>query len=174
MASEYLVVSGSLKSRSRSRILASCLLDFYRAKAREAEILDLREVSLPFCDGEAAYADPETIRCNQLVAAARVIIVAAPIYNYDVSATVKNLIELTGDAWQNKVVGFLLAAGGTSSYMSVMSLANSLMLDFRCLIIPRFVYATGDDFDDGQLSSEEIRRRVVQLGEISLRVRYAE
>ncbi|MBV9490247.1 MAG: NAD(P)H-dependent oxidoreductase, partial [Verrucomicrobia bacterium] len=112
MASEYLVVSGSLKSRSRSRILAGCLLDFYRAKAQEAEILDLREVSLPFCDGGAAYADPETIRCNQLVAAARVIIVAAPIYNYDVSATVKNLIELTGDAWQNKVVGFLLAAGG--------------------------------------------------------------
>jgi FMN reductase len=38
----------------------------------------------------------------------------------------------------NKVVGFLCAAGGKSSYMSVMRLANSLMLDFRCLIIPHF------------------------------------
>ena len=30
--------------------------------------------------------------------------------------------------------------------MSILGLANGLMLDFRCLIVPRFVYATGDDF----------------------------
>ena len=173
MASEYLVVSGSLKRRSRSRVLASYLLDFYQTNALEAEMLDLREVSLPFCDGEAAYADPETIRCNEVVAAARVVIVAAPIYNYDVSATVKNLVELTGESWEAKVVGFLCAAGGASSYMSVMSFANSLMLDFRCLVIPRFVYATGDDFNDGELSSDDVKRRLLELGDLSTRVRYA-
>ena len=36
-----------------------------------------------------------------------------------------------------------------SSYMSVMAYANSLMLDFRCVIIPRFVYATGSAFAEG-------------------------
>ena len=72
------------------------------------------------------------------------MIVAAPVYNYDVSASAKNMIELTGNAWEDKMVGFLCAAGGMSSYMSVMAYANSLMLDFRCVIIPRFVYATGD------------------------------
>ena len=74
------------------------------------------------------------------------IVVATPIYNYDASAAAKNLVELTGRAWQNKVVGFLCAAGGDGSYMSIMALANSLMLDFRCVIVPRFVYATGGAF----------------------------
>ena len=57
------------------------------------------------------------------------------------------MIELTGSAWEDKIVGFLCAAGGMGSYMSVMAYANSLMLDFRCVIIPRFVFATGEGFD---------------------------
>jgi NAD(P)H-dependent FMN reductase len=73
------------------------------------------------------------------VNSARAVIIATGIYNYDANAAVKNLVELTGDAWENKVVGFLCAAGGMSSYMSIMSLANSLMLDFRSIIVPRFV-----------------------------------
>ena len=60
------------------------------------------------------------------------------------------MIELTGSSWEDKIVGFLCAAGGTTSYMSVMAYANSLMLDFRCVIIPRFVYATGNAFDDDE------------------------
>jgi hypothetical protein len=55
--------------------------------------------------------------------------------------------------------------------MSVMSLANSLMLDFRCLIIPRFVFATGDDFEDLQLSSTELRERIQQLAAASIKIR---
>jgi FMN reductase len=173
MPSEYLVVSGSRKAQSRSRILASYLLDYYQTNALDAEVLDLRAVNLPFCDGDAAYGDPEAIRCNQIVAAARVIVVAAPIYNFDLSATVKNLLELTGQSWESKIVGFACAAGGYTSYMSVMAFANSLMLDFRCLVIPRFVFATGEDFDNGQLVSDEVKRRLLELGEISTRVRYA-
>ena len=79
------------------------------------------------------------------------------------TAAVKNLIELTGDAWENKVVGFLCAAGGMNSYMSVMSLANSLMLDFRSLIVPRFVYATGEAFADDGITDAEVIRRVAEL-----------
>ena len=49
------------------------------------------------------------------------------------------------------------------SYMSVMAYANSLMLDFRCVIIPRFVYATGDVFDDRELANEKIVARIEQV-----------
>ena len=45
--------------------------------------------------------------------------------------------------------------------MSVMPFANSLMLDFRCVIVPRFVYATEMDFVDEQLAEDgELRRRL--------------
>jgi hypothetical protein len=68
------------------------------------------------------------------------------------------------------VVGFLCAAGGSASYMSIMSFANSLMLDFRCLIIPRIVYATSSDFTDGRLSSPIVQERVRELAIASTRI----
>ena len=66
------------------------------------------------------------------------IVVAVPIYVYDTNAAIKNFVDLSGRAWTDKPVGFLCAAGGPSSYMAILGLANSLMLDFRCLIVPRF------------------------------------
>jgi FMN reductase len=69
-------------------------------------------------------------------------VVATPIYNYEVGGATRNLIALGGSAFRDKVVG-VCAAGGQRPYMSVMALANSLMLDFRSVIVPRFVYATG-------------------------------
>ncbi|MEY2550767.1 MAG: hypothetical protein QOG12_911, partial [Verrucomicrobiota bacterium] len=78
-------------------------------------------------------------------------------------AAAKNLVELTGSAWEEKVVGFLCAAGGMSSYMSVMAFANSLMLDFRSVIIPRFVYATGRAFEGDDLKDPQVGERIEEL-----------
>jgi NAD(P)H-dependent FMN reductase len=168
---EYLIISASLRSNSRSRILANYLVECYAAAGVEAALVDLRDSPLPFCDGETAYSHLEVISFAKAISAARVVIVATPIYNFDVNAALKNLIELTGEAWENKVVGFLCAAGGASSYMSVMSLANSLMLDFRCLVIPRFVYVTGGAFDDGELTSADAKERIRELATASTKIR---
>ena len=129
----------------------------------DCEWLDLNELELPFCDADACYTNPSAQKLNRAVKAADGIIVASPVYNYDMSAAAKNMIELTGSAWEDKVVGFLCAAGGMSSYMSVMAYANSLMLDFRSVIIPRFVYATGQAFKNGELTDEKVAQRIEQV-----------
>ena len=126
----------------------------------DCEWLDLSEFDLPLCDASQCYLHPHAQKVNAAIAAAEGIIVAAPVYNYDVSASAKNLIELSGKSWQDKVVGFLCAAGGMSSYMSVMAYANSLMLDFRCVIVPRFVYATGSAFADGEVKDAKVVERI--------------
>ena len=54
--------------------------------------------------------------------------------------------------------------------MSVMSFANSLMLDFRCLIIPRFVYATGDSFNGDKLIDTKVVKRIGQVASELVRV----
>ena len=167
---EYLVISSSLRTSSRSRILAEYLREYYESQPATCAYLDLRGVDLPLCDGESAYSHPAVSKCAKLISDARVIIAATPVYNYDVCAALKNLVELTGDSWEDKVVGFLCAAGGSSSYMSVMSLANSLMLDFRCLIIPRFVYATRNDFNE-RGATDEIKGRVARLAQTSIAIK---
>jgi NAD(P)H-dependent FMN reductase len=166
--SEYLVISSSLRPGSLSRQMGL----FVAAELGDAaEHVDLREFPLPLCDGEAAYSDPNVEKLRAKIQAARVILVATPVYNYDANAVVKNLIELTGSAWEDKIVGFACAAGGQASYMSIMALANSLMLDFRCVIIPRFVYATGDDFHEKNTPRPALAQRLKQLAEAAKRLR---
>ena len=127
------------------------------------DFIDLQQVKLPLCDGDTAYSDPEVEKTRSRIEKAAGVLVAAPVYNFYMNAAVKNLVELTGSAWEGKVVGFLNAAGGYSSYMSVMSIANSLMLDFRCVIVPRFVYATGSAFRDGAVSDKKLAGRIDEL-----------
>jgi len=166
MPAEYLVISASLRPASLSRLLGQFL-----AKELDGDHIDLREFPLPMCDGDVAYDDPNVEKLRGRIEAARVVLLAVPIYNYDANAAVKNLVELTGGAWEDKIVGFACAAGGQSSYMSMIGLANSLMLDFRCIILPRFVYATGADFDDGKITSPEIKKRLEQLAGSARRLR---
>ena len=168
---EYLIISASLRSASLSRAMAEALGAAYAKLGVTYQLIDLREYVLPLCDGEAAYEHPHVTTLSAIIQAARVIVVATPIYNYDANATAKNLLELTGGAWENKTVGFLCAAGGASSYMSIMGLANSLMLDFRCLIIPRFVYAKGEDFTAKKQPTEDLAARIVELAEASVKIR---
>src|SRR6184192_1148750 len=161
----YLVVSTSGNPDSNSRRMAQTAFDWLKKAKLNCEWLDISKLDLPLCDADACYNHPAAKNLTAAVENADGIIVATPVYNYDVSAAAKNLVELTGSAWEDKVVGFLCAAGGMSSYMSVMAFANSLMLDFRSVIIPRFVYATGRSFEGDDLKDKEVGQRITELAD---------
>lgn len=158
----FLVISTSLNPDSRSRLLAREAHRLLSAQSK-TEWLDLRTTKLPQCDGVECYKKPSVVKVTQKITDASCILLAVPIYNFDAGSAAKNLIELTGNAWSEKTVGFLCAAGGRSSYMSVMSLANSLMLDFRSLIIPRYVYADKGAFADGKIADAAVLERIKEL-----------
>ena len=165
-----LVLSTSLHPDSRSRILARSCVSKLDSAGRDVELFDLAQNQLPPCDGATAYGHENVKLLDRHIQAAEAILIASPVYNYDVNAAAKNAVELTGRSWTGKVVGMMLAAGGQGSYMSAMGLANSLMLDFRCVIVPRFIYATGDSFEGDSLADETIEQRVTQLVEETVRL----
>ena len=162
---KFLVISTSGNPDSNSRRMARVAFAHLQKKKVDCEWIDLRELDLPLCDAHKCYLNDGAKKLNVAVESADGILVAAPVYNYDVAASAKNMIELTGSAWEDKIAGFLCAAGGTSSYMAVMAYANSLMLDFRTVIIPRFVYATGDAFDGDALKDKKVVARVEQVAD---------
>lgn len=167
--SQYLIISCSLNPESNSRILCQSAYEHLK-KFGSAEFIDLRDLELPICDGASAYSHASVAPIAQKIRDAKCILLGIPVYNYAASASAKNLVELTGRAWTDKVVGFLCAAGGRMSYMSVMSLANSLILDFRCLIIPRFVYAHEESFDESGKHDPEVERRIEELAQTASRL----
>ena len=169
----FLLFSCSLRDGSRSRVMAEALRAELEGAGEVVEYLDLRDAGLPLCDGDDCYNHPATKALRASVAAAEGIIFATPIYNFQASASAKNIVELGGSMFEGKVVGFLCAAGGRNSYMSVMSLTNSLMLDFRCHILPRYVFASKDSFSDGVLADAEITERIGELARELVRVSQA-
>ena len=159
----YLVISSSLNPASRSRILARRAEELLREAGADLDYIDLRTLALPSCDGDGCYSDPGVQALGKKIARAEGILLATPIYNYSVSASAKNLVELTGQAWSRKLVGFLCAAGGPGSYMAAMGLANMLMLDFRSIILPRFVYASDTSFEGDDIVDTAVEDRLRDL-----------
>jgi len=156
----HLIVSCSLNKNSKSKILANYASTLYN---QEVKFLDLQTMELPFCDGDSCYDNPKVKELSNLVKESKSIIIASPIYMYDLNAAAKNFMELTGRAWTKKIVGFICAAGGKGSYMSVTSYMNSLMLDFRCIVVPRFVYTDGSGFDEDYNIKSNIKERIEEL-----------
>lgn len=158
-----LVLATSLDDESRSRIVARRAKELIEARGVSVGVVDLRDYDLPFCGAEGCHDNADSIRLRGLVEAATHLLFAVPVYNYDVNAAAKNVVELMGRAMAGKTIAFICAAGGHRSYMSVMQFANSLMLDFHCWIVPRFVYVTGSDIADDRIANPEVERRVAEL-----------
>lgn len=160
---KQLVIGCSLSPQSHSQAMAQELVTELSRIGDEAELVDLRQVALPFCDGGESFGDQQVARLSAKIQAADAIALAVPVYNFDVGGATRNLIAMTGSAWNDKVVGLMGAAGGQRSYMALMGVASSLMLDFRCVIIPRYAYAGKQSFSSGELTDPEVKERIARL-----------
>lgn len=154
---KVLILATSLDPDSRSQIVAREAQRRLSGAGVENVLADLREIPLPLAGSSESWSADGVQTLMEKAAGATHVLFAVPIYNYDVNAAAKNAVELLGgDVFEGRTVGFICTAGGRGSYMSVMSFANSLMLDFRSWILPRFLYIT-EDVSRG-LSSETSAR----------------
>jgi FMN reductase len=160
------IVCASLSSDSNTRMLCRHAHAHALGRGIETEFIDLKDHRvLPY--GEEGSEGVERIETQLEKAGA--IILGFPVYNFGMNASLKALIEHCGSCFEGKVVGLMAAAGGRLSYMSVMAVGQSLMLDFRSWVVPRYVYAARGDFGEERIASEEVRRRVEQLVEATHR-----
>ena len=161
----HLIITCSLDPNSNSALLAEALADVYSSRDQDHLLIDLRQFELPICDGSSCYSDSNVVKITDQIRQASSIAITTPIYNFDVAASARNLLAVTGTAFTDKVVGILCASGGDRSYMASMGLANSLMLDFRAIVVPRFVFASADSFDKKTIADEQIIGRITELAE---------
>ncbi len=159
------VVNADLSSGKKCKMLTDTMVDLIQANGHDVDVHALDTWNLPPCDGRSCYQHEATMNLSGALSEADAIVLIAPIYNYDLNAAAKNLIELTGSAWKGKAVGLVCVAGGGKSYLAPLSFLNSLSIDHRCLVSPRYVYVSGSDFSaDGTLPSDgDIQRRLTFL-----------
>lgn len=159
------VINANLAPGGKPAQLAEVLAGDFQAAGHEARLFSLAEWDLPACDGALCYKNEKTIALTAELAKAEALVLVSPVYNYDFNAAAKNLIELTGYSWKGKAVGLVCTAGADRSYLAPLGFMNSLAVDYRCLVSPRYVYATRSDFEaDNSIPADgEVRRRLAFL-----------
>jgi NAD(P)H-dependent FMN reductase len=162
------IVSTSLNGASKSRLLAQYVSEKLHSKSIDATFVDLRDYQLPLCDGGAVYADPQVKAVSAILSSADAVILTVPIYNYNVSAAAKNLLEVTGYALKGKLVAVITAAGGSRGFMGVLPFVNSMQIDFGAWIVPTFISARETSFADGKIIDSDLCQRLDELLELML------
>jgi FMN reductase len=110
-------ILGSLRPDSYSAVALQQAINRVQALGAEAEILDLREMKLPFCDGGDDYPGyPDVDILRDKVKAANGLILATPEYHGSVSGVMKNALDLMSfEHLSNKVTGLISVLGGQSN-----------------------------------------------------------
>ena len=156
-------IIGSLRTDSYSALALQQAINRVKALDAEVEILDLREMKLPFCDGGSEYPDyPDVEVLRDTVKAADGLILATPEYHGSVSGVLKNALDLMSfEHLSNKVIGAISVLGGQSNSNAL----NDLRIIVRWVhgwVIPEQI-AVGQAwqaFDsEGKLKDEKLSQR---------------
>jgi FMN reductase len=126
-------IAGSLRKDSYSQLALEIAVQRVQALGAEVEVLDLRQMNLPFCDGGDEYPDyPDVDKLQNTVKNADGLILATPEYHGSVSGVLKNALDLMSfDQLSGKVTGLISVLGGQPN--------SNALNDLR--VIMRWVHA---------------------------------
>lgn len=173
MNPKILGLGGSLRDGSRTLQALEIALQGAALVGGEIELLNLKEISLPFYDGRTEIDTyPESVfTLLKKVREADGLILASPVYHATLSGAMKNaldFLDLLGNErppWlERKVVGLISVAGGGQGINAI----NSMIYACRALhawTLPTAIAVPGNAFaDDGQLNDPKIEERLLKLG----------
>lgn len=162
-------IGGSLRPSSYSQIALSLAAQRVEALGASVEVLDLRTMQLPFCNGEDDYPGyPDVERLRNTVKQADGLILATPEYHGGVSGVLKNALDLMGfEELDGKVAGVMSVLGGQSNSNAL----NELRLIMRWVhawVIPEQI-AIGQVWKafgpEGKLLDEKLSQRLDQFAQ---------
>lgn len=156
-------IAGSLRPDSYSQKALIIAAQRVEALGAEVEMIDLRQMQLPFCDGGKEYPDyPDVERLQNAVSRADGIILVTPEYHGSVSGVLKNALDLMSfEQLSGKVAGFISILGGQVNSNAL----NDLRLILRWVhgwVIPEQI-AIGQAWKafspEGKLLDEKLSQR---------------
>lgn len=162
-------IGGSLRPNSSSQMALSLAVQRVAALGAEVEVLDLRTMQLPFCNGEDDYPGyPDVERLRNTVKQADGLILATPEYHGSVSGVLKNALDLMDfEQLDSKVTGLISVLGGQSNSNALNDL-RVIMRWVHAWVIPEQI-AIGQAwkaFDpDGKILDEKLSQRFDQFAQ---------
>ena len=162
-------ITGSLRDQSYSAKALQQVITRVEALGAEVEILDLREMNLPFCNGGDEYPHyPDVLKLRDTVKEADGLILATPEYHGSVSGVMKNALDLMSfEHLSDKVVGMVSVLGGQSNSNALNDL-RIIMRWVHAWVIPEQI-AVGQAWqafnEEGKLLDEKLSKRFDQFAQ---------
>lgn len=132
-------IGGSMRPSSTSQAMLRRALATLAADGHRTELLDLRELQLPFCDGDKKQPwphFPDVRRLREAVRAADGVVLAGPEYHGAISGALKNALDLLDfEHVEDKAFGGLIALGGRSNSNALNDL-RLVVRWFRAWMVP--------------------------------------
>jgi len=162
-------ISGSLRDGSYTSQGLEIAAQRVKSLGAEVEILDLRQIQLPFCNGAKEYSDyPDVEKLRTHVRQADALILATPEYHGSVSGVLKNTLDLLDfEHLSGKVAGMISILGGQSNSNALNDL-RVILRWVHCWVIPEQI-AVGQAYNafnaDGELKDNKLSQRFDQFAE---------
>jgi FMN reductase len=162
-------ISGSLRPNSSSSLALEQAASRVKALGAEVNILDIRTLNLPFCNGGDDYPGyPDVERLRQAFKEADGMILATPEYHGSVSGILKNALDLMSfDHLDGKVAGAISVLGGQSNNNALNDL-RTILRWVHAWVIPEQI-AIGQSWKafspDGKLLDEKLSERFDRFAE---------
>lgn len=156
-------IGGSLRTDSYSMQALNIAAERAQAMGAEVQVLDLKDMNLPFCDGGSDYPDyPDVEVMRKAVTAANGLIIATPEYHGSVSGVIKNALDLMSfEHIDGKVTGVISVLGGQPNSNALNDM-RVIMRWVHAWVIPEQI-AIGqawNAFDkEGKLKDEKLSER---------------
>lgn len=161
---KIILISSSLRKESLSFLLINKADKILKQKELSSKIIDLKEESIPFCDGRPIENYPKNIqKIYKTIKESNYIIFGMPVYCYSVSGVLKNFIDIFSQAFKNKYFGICCATGSKLSYLATSDLLKILHFESKSIGIQPIVMADESDFDKNQNINNEIEERMIQM-----------
>lgn len=165
---KILIIQGSLNPQSKTAILTGeaekILVGF---GGIESQTLDLRSFNMQFCDGRKLQEyNSDTQKAYKMVDKADGLIIGMPVYCYSVSGPLKNFIDITSSAMEEKVAGIICTTGSSMSYLASADLAKILAYESHVLSIQPVVCSSYEDFNNGGLESQKVHEKLKSMIEV--------
>jgi FMN reductase len=163
-------ICGSLRKTSYTRLALKLALRGAEEAGAEAQLIDLRDYQLVFCDGGDSGDVPpkDVVRLCEEVKRAQGILLATPEYHGGYSGVLKNALDLMGfDEFEGKMIGLVGVSGGNMGAFGALSALRSVGRALHAWVVPEQAAVANVDevFDDeGNCKDEAIERRLKAVG----------
>ena len=170
---KVVVISASPRKIAKTQIFMKYVTEYLNnsnLEGLEVKLINLSDGGIDYYTGDGNFSD-KTKEAIKDITEADIWIVGTPIYNSFFSSALKNLFEyIDYKKTAGKVAGLVIVAASNSGFTDVQTLLTQLMSYFNVITNPRPVFIMADTADDNKISDDDVKVRLKQLVDETLKL----